>query len=244
MSITDRTRRRLWGQSAARCALCRRHLVEQGTEISEASVVGEEAHIVARSPGGPRYEPLAKDDAVDHIDNLILLCRVHHKQVDDQVADFPVEVLHTLKAQHESLMRRRTADDVDSAPEDSKPTVLPAVHTGSQLWDIVADAMAYRTSGLEDNQAPQEVCDAIDSFLQQAVDWGDIAGDVKSQGLHAVRDAKRSLHDALVEIHELDLRVFGIARLEASGYAAIGEWLVATVAVIKATDVGIVAVSP
>ena len=244
MAITDRTRRLLWGRSAARCALCRRHLVEDETDVSEASVVGEEAHIVARSPGGPRYVPLAAD-VVDHITNLLLLCRIHHKQVDDQVQDFTVETLRLIKAEHESKMRARTEDrtaDDGGAEPDPAHAILPIVHTGGQLWDIVDDSMAYRVSGLDDGQAPEEVVDAVDSFLQAVVDWGEVASDVKLQGQGSVRDAKRALHAALADMFELDLRVFGIARSEPSGYPGVGEWLVATIAVANASDSSILAV--
>lgn len=147
MAITDRARRLLWGRAAARCALCRRHLVEDETSASEASIVGEEAHMIARSPGGPRYIPLTADQ-VDHISNLVLLCRIHRKQVDDQVQDFPVEVLRFIKGQHEAKMRSRTEDETaDDAKSDPAPTILPVVHTGGQMWDIVSDAMAYRVYG-------------------------------------------------------------------------------------------------
>lgn len=244
MAITDRTRRLLWGRSAARCALCRRHLVEDETDASEASVVGEEAHIIARSRGGPRYVALSAYQ-VDHISNLVLLCRIHHKQVDDQVEDFPVEALQFIKAQHESTMRARTEDgtaDYSGTEPDSAPAILPVVHTGGQLWDIVAGAMAYRVAGLEDGQASEQVVDAVDSFLQAVVDWGDISGDVKVQGLGSVRDAKRSLHAELTGILALDLRVFGIARSEPFGHPTIGEWLVATVAVTLASNDSILAV--
>lgn len=61
-------------------------------------------------------------------------------------------------------------------------------------------------------------------------------------GLGSVRDAKRSLHAELTEILELDLRVFGIARSEPYGHPAVGEWLVATVAVTLASDNSILAV--
>jgi len=200
-------------------------LVEDETDASEASVVGEEAHIIARSPGGPRYIPLAADQ-VDHISNLVLLCRIHHKQVDDQVQDFPVDALRFIKSQHESKMRTRTEDETaDDAVTESgpAPAVLPVLHTGGQLWDVVADAMAYRVAGLEDGQAPKQVVDAVDSFLQTVVDWGDISADVKVQGLGSVRDAKRSLHAELTEIHKLDLRVFGIAQSEPSGHPPVRQ---------------------
>jgi hypothetical protein len=59
---------------------------------------GEECHIVAQSPGGPRAAEIAD---VDGYQNLILLCRKHHKQVDDQRAHFTVERLKEIKREHE-----------------------------------------------------------------------------------------------------------------------------------------------
>jgi hypothetical protein len=41
--------------------------------------------------------------------NLILLCNVHHKQVDDQVNYFTVERLTSIKAEHESWVRTSLA---------------------------------------------------------------------------------------------------------------------------------------
>jgi len=40
MSITDRTRKILWGRSGNLCAYCRRVLVEDRDELSDESVVG------------------------------------------------------------------------------------------------------------------------------------------------------------------------------------------------------------
>lgn len=95
---------------------------------------------------------------------------------------------------------------------------------------------------LKDGQAPEQVVDAVDSFLQMVVDWGNISGGINGEGLGSVRDAKRSLHAGLTEIFEFDLRVFGIARSEPSEHPGVSEWLVATVAVTLASDNSILAV--
>lgn len=65
------------------------------------TTVGEIAHIVARSPAGPRGNnplPIAERDEYS---NLILLCPTHHKIVDENEADWPIEVLQQLKEDHE-----------------------------------------------------------------------------------------------------------------------------------------------
>src|SRR5215470_7102516 len=98
MSITARTRRILWVRAGGRCSICHEQLATDAMDDEDPSVFGEECHIVARSPGGPRAAKIAD---VDSYDNLILLCRKHHKQVDDQRSYFTVERLKAIKQEHE-----------------------------------------------------------------------------------------------------------------------------------------------
>jgi hypothetical protein len=66
-----------------------------------ATTVGEIAHIVAKSLDGPRgSDPLPVDQRDDY-NNLVLLCPTHHKIVDDNVVDWPIERLIQMKADHE-----------------------------------------------------------------------------------------------------------------------------------------------
>ena len=98
MPITDRTRKILWTKAGGRCSICQVQLVTEGTDTDDPSVFGEEAHIVGQSPNGPRADNIPD---VDSHANLILLCRKHHKQVDDQVGYYTVERLKEIKRQHE-----------------------------------------------------------------------------------------------------------------------------------------------
>ncbi|HUW95123.1 MAG TPA: HNH endonuclease signature motif containing protein [Anaerolineae bacterium] len=93
----------LWGRAASRCAFpeCRRQLVVDATQTDDESLVGDACHIIAREPSGPRGDcPLPPEDR-DRYDNLILLCKVHHKLVDDQPLRYTAEVLKDMKALHE-----------------------------------------------------------------------------------------------------------------------------------------------
>ena len=88
MSISLKTHKMLWGLAASRCAFpdCRhRELVMDANQTDDESLVGDACHIVAHSPTGPRADPSLTPEQRDHYDNLILLCKVHHKQVDDQL---------------------------------------------------------------------------------------------------------------------------------------------------------------
>jgi hypothetical protein len=102
MAISDRTRKTLWARAGGRCSLCRILLVTHSTDTDAASVFGQEAHIVAQSPGGPRAGRVAE---VDSYNNLILLCSIHHKQIDDQPEFFTVERLTAMKLGHEVWVR-------------------------------------------------------------------------------------------------------------------------------------------
>ena len=104
MAITLKTRKILWGRAANRCAFkdCRRELVIDATETDDESLIGEECHIVAQSPDGPRgVSPLTPEQR-DKYDNLVLLCTIHHKVVDDQPGEYTVEHLQQIKKDHES----------------------------------------------------------------------------------------------------------------------------------------------
>jgi hypothetical protein len=99
VAISDRVRKLLWAEAAGRCSVCRCALVEAGTECDQPVVVGEEAHIVARSAGGPRGGRLPAD-MLDEYNNLILLCPKDHKRVDDRWDYYTVGLLHQIKEGH------------------------------------------------------------------------------------------------------------------------------------------------
>jgi hypothetical protein len=76
----------LWGRYANRCNFedCRRELVMDATETDDESIIGEECHIFARGKNGPRGNSTLTEEQRDKYSNLILLCSVHHKLIDDQ----------------------------------------------------------------------------------------------------------------------------------------------------------------
>ncbi len=102
MSISLRTHKMLWGRSGNRCAFpdCRQILVEDDSLTDDPSLVGDEAHIVAREDEGPRGTSALTSEERDKFDNLVLLCKNDHKKIDDQPNKYTVEYLHNLKAEH------------------------------------------------------------------------------------------------------------------------------------------------
>lgn len=110
MAVTAKNRRVVWALSAARCAICRKPLVEREDEVGAYSFLGDVAHIHARRDGGPRADSSLSSEDRDHPDNLFLLCLNHHKLVDDHPNAYPVERLFEIKDLHLSWVQSQLAN--------------------------------------------------------------------------------------------------------------------------------------
>lgn len=110
----------LWGRSANRCAIpeCRKELVADDTETDDLSIVGDEAHIVAREKKGPRGTSALLPEERDLFNNLILLCKNHHKQVDDQEKTYTVKKLHEIKEAHLRWISTNLSNDIEKQRDD------------------------------------------------------------------------------------------------------------------------------
>ncbi|TPW22690.1 HNH endonuclease [Marinobacter nauticus] len=100
MAVTSKTKIQVWGESAARCAHCREQLIYSEDAGLHESLVGEVCHIFAQGEKGPRANPNMPQHELDSPKNLLLLCRKHHKYVDDHPELFSVERLAEIKLNH------------------------------------------------------------------------------------------------------------------------------------------------
>ena len=121
MGISDKTRKLLWGRSGSRCAFCRQELCVDSTPLDGESIVGDECHIHSKETNGPRFVSPQPFDDMDCYPNLILLCRVHHKQVDDQQNTYASAVLIKMKNEHECWVTQTLNERV----ENSTAAMLP-----------------------------------------------------------------------------------------------------------------------
>jgi len=105
--ISTKTHKILWGLAASRCAFpeCRRELVMNSSAVDDVSLVGQECHIIAKEPDGPRGNAPLSSKQRDEYDNLLLLCNIHHKLIDDQSNTYTVERLRQIKVAHEQWVR-------------------------------------------------------------------------------------------------------------------------------------------
>lgn len=83
-------------------------------EVSEAldsSVIGQEAHIVARELNGPRGDSSLPMEERDEYENLVLMCSIHHKVIDDHPTIFKADTLNDIKREHEQWVQQNLQND-------------------------------------------------------------------------------------------------------------------------------------
>lgn len=105
------TVKRLFALSGNSCAFpkCSTPLVDP----KSGSIVGEICHIKGEKPGAARYDGAQTPEQRHGFNNLILLCNVHHKIVDDDDTAYTVDRLLQMKMQQES--RHTGPSPVDEA---------------------------------------------------------------------------------------------------------------------------------
>jgi len=118
MSITLKTHKMLWGRAANRCSICRLDLVMDASETDDESVIGEACHMVAQKPDGPRGESPLTLEQRDKYSNLLLLCNVHHKLIDDQPGEYPIDKLKVIKGEHETWVKNQLSFDHQKQQDD------------------------------------------------------------------------------------------------------------------------------
>ena len=137
MTISDKTRKLLWGRSGNRCAYCRQELVMPGKTDND-SIVGDECHIIAKRETGPRNNSSVSDEEVDSYNNLILLCKTHHKMVDDQPIEYSIQVLRKMKQSHEEWVSK-TLQSASKPSNLMKKTAIQ-ITKGKEALAIVSGA--------------------------------------------------------------------------------------------------------
>jgi len=99
-SITIAAIKKLYALSAGHCNICGTSLFGQQVHI------GQMAHVIAKSPKGPRGDDLLAND--NSYENLILLCANDHIRVDQDPITYTVEKLHQIKKDFEAHINNVT----------------------------------------------------------------------------------------------------------------------------------------
>ncbi len=121
MGISTKTHKMLWGKSGNRCAMpeCGIELVMDITETDDETLIGEECHIIAKKSDGPRGNKFFDISKLNLYENLILMCRNHHKVIDDNPDLYTIEKLKLIKKEHEKWVQSQlTSDDKEKLKVD------------------------------------------------------------------------------------------------------------------------------
>lgn len=175
MGITAKTRKELWAKSGNRCAICQKELVNQISEEDGNFIVGDECHIISSSESGPRFRPGLDD--YDSYDNLLLLCKNHHREIDENCTTYSEELLHYIKTKHENWVKESLDKNDPNKKKVKDPRFLKRILTGKELLNIFQHiAFIYRDY---DEPTNDEECALIADTFQYFSDLIDIYSDLE-----------------------------------------------------------------
>lgn len=236
MPISDKTRKILWTRSGNRCALCKCELVVDATITNSESVVGDECHIISRQLNGPRHDPNYPEDKLDSYENLIVLCRVHHKMVDDQCETYNVNILSRMKSNHENWVSQTLSDKPEFEPirfrrvKENIPCMLIRLRSGLDVLAVIENCGAGSFEH-EELESKEEV-EVVGQFFDQARDWGDMC--IDSEPSDRVRVAYE-LANSLADLEGLGLLVYGGREVQVleDGTGKSADWPVSSLCVVR-----------
>ena len=161
MAISDKTRKQLWAKSGNRCAICKEELFQKPEVENGGLNVGEECHIISAKEKGPRH--VAGVPNYDTYDNLLLLCRNHHKEIDTLIETYPEEILRFMKTNHENWVTESLQSKLDNS-ERKNAKFIKRIVSGKELFEIIDSVHGYRPD--YDEQEDTGENEFIGSILQ------------------------------------------------------------------------------
>lgn len=194
---------RLWVKAAGRCEFngCNKDVYTEELTL-KMQKLGEVAHIVAAEKDGPRGDdPLAIKDR-NKFDNLMLVCRDHHKHFDVQyVTDYPADLLRNWKKEHEKRIEWLLSSGPIAKTKIVRIRIKIGTETVSCSEDDIREAIAPRYP-LDDN--------AIEIDLRPVPEFADEA--YWQNCKQTISEHLKSLHLSSLSTPPVDhISVFGIA---------------------------------
>jgi hypothetical protein len=111
-TLPARVRVHLAWKSVGVCAFpgCHKRLYEDGTDKDDAANLGEAAHIVGEKLGAARHDPNYPSDKLNKYENLLYLCRDHHRLIDMQGNTYTTDQIRGWKTEHENKFSEMIED--------------------------------------------------------------------------------------------------------------------------------------
>lgn len=132
-SIDDKVRRIVWVRCGGRCFMCNADLLDGDVaqesiytiETGKGRALGDLAHMVGASDSDVSPRGKADPEVVNResVDNLVLACPSHHRQIDTALGEglYDLGFLRAMKAKHEAAIKAATES---AALERSTPIRL------------------------------------------------------------------------------------------------------------------------
>lgn len=118
-SVPDKVKLRLWVAAGGRCqyAGCNTELYRDDLTLAEMNR-SNVAHIIADRASGPRGDEVLSPQLAADFSNLMLMCYDHHHLIDHNgLDDHPVDLLRSMKAEHERRIETVTGIQNDRKTE-------------------------------------------------------------------------------------------------------------------------------
>lgn len=210
MALSSKTRILVWSRAAHRCSICRQGLFMDEISTDDPSLVGDVAHMVADSPDGPRGASPLTAEQRDLYSNLLLLCKPHHKLVDDNPAEYPVERLQQIKSEHERWVK----ESLEGFDADQQ-RALEVYASYVQEWTERADLAHWEgwTSYMLGSGQPR-MHKEDDTRISGLREW--LFNRVWPEQFEALRAAFENFRRVLADCHEV-FREYAIEK---------GDWLI------------------
>ncbi len=142
----------LWMLSQGRCYKpgCREAALTWGPHADPTKEL-EIAHICALNAAGPRYDPGMTDSERNEFPNLLMLCRPHHKRIDEDPAAYPAATLRVWKAQRETTaqgrldgLRYATKEDLEGLFEETGAMLREVGAAFPELAELLRESLGQR----------------------------------------------------------------------------------------------------
>jgi len=148
----------LWGRSGNRCAICKIELSPDGS----VETIGEIAHIVSRTEGGPRGNDELDLSKRDDYSNLMLLCPNHHSEIDKLPDSWPSTKLHQIKEEHEKWVSKQLEQGVLSFKPVDNSQFIEEIYDS---WIPFAESKIWVVASLTPLHVDDDSIDPMDDAI-------------------------------------------------------------------------------
>ncbi len=183
----------LWTVSGGRCSFrgCNKLLILN--DDGNFTNIAEKAHIIGHK--GPRYNFAQEygftDDDLENVRNLMMMCKDHHKLIDDHPDKYPPDLLFEMKREHE--------EKVLSWGEIKRKSIA-----------IIHKRMAPPIRSIEFLETPNKL-------LIEAIDMQEEFTDFSPEGWQEAKKQNIALHEQFIncmkQYSDIDAEIFPLSQI-------------------------------